>query len=299
MSGKKIYLVPLGILLAALVAAAVWLALPRIQVMRADALLNEANASITEANELLSGVDLKAVSYGNFVSLENIRQTSEVLSTSVPVIDEAIARIDDAIAKSDEAASLSSMPQWYRDYLGKKRQVATLRREQLETMKEAVGKLQSLYGDGDVIFTTIEEMDRLWGQVEYNLGILQSSPSEAGAGLKQAAASMRQLQGQLDGRFQQTGFELLDELADSVDSNAKLAELAGQLADAVAGGSQSQAQEAAVAVEAQLMETTDTSSFIELWLSARVKPLIDDFLELQEEQEELDDEAAELFEQNR
>lgn len=291
----KRYSIPVLLLALALVAAGIWLAWPSIQVSRADRLIAEANEEIAAANEALSSVDLNAISLESLISIASIEQTRDSLDSSLPAIADAKARVQAAAAAVDQAAGLSRLPQGYYDYLDHKREITGLRIEQMETLEELIGELQKLYGDGDIIFSAVEEMDRLWGQVEYNLQMVQSSPAESAAGLNQAATSMRELQGRVDARHKESGFELLATLSESIGENARLADFAKALADAVAAGDQAGAQQAAVALESQLLETTDTSGFVDMWIQYSLKPDVGDFKDLQEEQEDLDAEAAELF----
>lgn len=292
---KKRYLLP-GLALALFViAGAFWLAIPRVQMMRADRLITRANEEIAAANEALAAFDLASISLESFVSPESISQAGESLGNSIPAIDDAIEDVRRASESVDQAAGLSRLPAGYLNYLNSKKEITGVRIEQLEKLKETVEALRMLYEDGDIIFTAVEEMDRLWGQVDYSLQTVQGNPADSSAALGQAAQSMRDLQARIDARYDETGFFLLESLSDSIEDNAKLADLAKSLADAVQAGDQSGAQQAAVALEAQLVDTTDTSAFIDLWIEYSLKPDIDDFQELQEEQEDLDREAAELF----
>lgn len=258
-------------------------------------MLARANADIASADEALAGVDLSSVNLDSFVSIASIQQTGESLNNSLPAIDTAIGHVNQAAAQVNEAAGLSKLPEGYRDYLDRKRDLAEVRLEQLVTLREMIESLRMLYQDGDVIFTAVEEMDRLWGQVEYYTQTVQNSPAESSAGLSQAAASMRQLKDQLDSRYAESGFDLLASLADSIEENALLADAARALADAVQAGDQAAAQQAAIAVENQILNTTDTSGFIDIWVRTSLKPDVRDFQDLQKRQEELDAEAAELF----
>ncbi|RJQ43024.1 MAG: hypothetical protein C4534_08860 [Gaiellales bacterium] len=282
-------------LLLALSAGLAWLSLPRLQALRADRMLSRANEDIAAANQALAAFDPSAVSFESFVSVDSIRLAGAALEDSLPAIDEALARVGSAAEAVDEAAGLYRLPQGYLDYLERKREIAGLRLEQLGELKQTVQELRMIYQDGDIIFTAVEEMDRLWGQVEYSLQTVQGAPAESGAALAQAAVSMRQLKGQVDARYQESGFFLLASLSESIEENAVLADMGKELADAVFAGDQARAQQAAAAMEAQLLRTTDTSSSIDAWIEFRLTPGVDSFHELQGEQEELDREAAELF----
>lgn len=286
-------LVIAAVVLAA--AAAGWLLLPRVQEMRADRMLTGANEDIAAANEVLSGIDLSTVSLESFVSLESIVAASTALEASLPALEDARARVESAAQAADAASGLYRLPQGYVDYLEAKAEVARLRIEQLDALETMIAELQPLYDDGDIIFTAIEEMDRLWGQVEYNIRTLQGDPAAASSGLAEAAASMRAIKQQVDSRFEESRFFLLESLAESIEENAVLADLARELADAVGIGDQARVQDAAVAMEAQLLQTSDTSGFIDIWMEYSLMPAVENFTELQEEQEELDEEAAALF----
>ncbi|MHB0915741.1 MAG: hypothetical protein ACYC4M_08710 [Thermoleophilia bacterium] len=292
---EKKYLVALLSVAVVLVALAAWLALPTIQTLRADRLLSQANDEIAAANEALTAVDLAAVSTVNFFSVASIQQTSDTLDNSLPAIDAALEHVNRATDSIDRAAGLARLPAGYIDYLEPKREIAELRVRQLKVLRIMVEELQLLYGDGDVIFNAVEEMDRQWGQVSFNLQRLQGSPAEAGAALTQAAAMMRQQKDVVDARYQESGFYLLDSLSESIEDNARLAELAAALAAAVEAGDQAGAQQAAVALEAQLLKSTDTSGYIEQWVDYSLEPHLEDFHDLQEQQDELDLLASDLF----
>ena len=292
--GKR-YTLPGLALLLALAAGAGWLLLPRVQVLRADNLVSQANQDIAAANEALAAFELADISLESFTSIASIQQAGESLSNSLPAIDAATVMIHQAALRVEQAAGLYHLPPGYRDYLEHKQEITELRIEQLERLEETVEELRMLYQDGDVIFTAIEEMDRLWGQVEYSLQTVQSNPANSGASLEQAAEAMRRLRDQVDARYQEHGFVLLDSLSGSIEENAKLADMAVALADAVLAGNQADAQQAASSLQAQLLNTTDTSGLIETWIEQLLKPGVDYFQQLQHEQEELDQQAAELF----
>jgi hypothetical protein len=283
------------VLFLAAIAVAGWLALPRIQALRADGYVQQANDEIDAANALLSDIDLSALGLDSFVSETSIQQTSATLQASLPVLDDATGKVQLAIDSVDQASGLYRLPESYADYLEVKKEIAELRIEQLDTLKGAVEELQPLYDNGEVIFATIAEMDRIWGQVEYHIETLQNDPAEAAAGLHQAAASMRGLKEQIDSRNEASDFYLLESLSDSIEENVILADVALELADAVAAGDQERVQQAAVAMDAQFMETTDTTSFVDKWVEYSVEPDVEELQELQEEQEELDLEAVQLF----
>lgn len=291
----KKYLVPLLVVALALAGLAAWLALPTVQTLRADRLLSQANAEIDAANEALTAVDLTAISTVNFFSVASIQQTSDTLDSSLPAIDAALEHVNRATESIDRAAGLGSLPAGYIDYLEPKREIARLRIRQLEVLRTMVEQLQLLYQDGDVIFTAVEEMDRQWGQVSYNVQRLQSSPGEAGVALTQAAAMMRQQKNVVNARYEESGFYLLESLSESIEDNARLAELAAALAGAVEAGDQAGAQQAAVALEAQLLKSTDTSGYIEQWVDYSLEPHLEDFHDLQKQQDELDLRAIDLF----
>lgn len=286
---------PALVLALAAAGIAVWFAVPRIQVMRADAKLVAANDAIAAANEQLSGIDLTTIGTESFVSVASIRATSETLNATLPVIDEAIEEVEAALEAIDAASGLYRLPESYVAYLAVKRETAELRIEQMEALRDLIDEAQPLYEHGDVIFTAIEEMDRLWGQVDYHMRTLQNDPAGARAGLQQAADTMYGLKEQLDSRGAESDFGLIELLSESVGENAKLAELARDLADAVGSGDQARVQQAAAAMEAQLLETTDTSGFIDVWVEYEIESEVSDFEVLQDEQEELDVEAAALF----
>jgi hypothetical protein len=283
------------VLFLATIAVAGWLALPRIQALRADGYVQQANDEIDAANALLSDIDLSALGLDSFVSETSIQQTSATLHASLPALDDATGKVQLAIDSVDQASGLYRLPESYADYLEVKKEIAELRIEQLDTLKGAVEELQPLYDNGEVIFATIAEMDRIWGQVEYHIETLQNDPAEAAAGLRQAAASMRGLKEQIDSRNEASDFYLLESLSDSIEENAVLADVALELADAVAAGDQERVQQAAVAMDAQFMETTDTTSFVDKWVEYSVEPDVEELQELQEEQEELDLEAVQFF----
>jgi hypothetical protein len=149
-----------------------------------------------------------------------------------------------------------------------------------------------------VIFNSVQEMDRLFGQLSVALGKVQTSPEEARASLDQIALTFSQLQQQIDQAYADTGFEVLPELSRTAADNAALAQLAAQLADAAGSGDQARAQQAAVSMEQKLLSTSISGNTVDHWWQVQIEPLEQEYAELQTRQEELDAESAALYEEH-
>lgn len=282
----------------ALLALLGWLALPRIQAARAGSLLEEANNHIESANGSLQQLSFDLLAVDGFTSLDSITAAEESLSGSAALLEASAADIDRASEKVTAASGLLLLPGWYGDYLGKKQEIAGLRSQQLQILTEASTRLDELYGAAPLIFQSMEEMDRLLGQLEAAAAKTQSDPATASAELSQTAASMRAIQQQLDGLHQETDFQLLQQMSRNVAGNASLAEAAASLADAVASGDQARVQVAADTLEQQLLDTTVGVDYLDMWFRKKLRPLRKDYDELQEQQALLDAQAAGIYAEN-
>lgn len=280
-------------------AAGLAYGLPRLQLARADRLLSSANAHIGNANRILSQVRLDEMGAGNFTSEANIARGAEAAGAAPPLLEEA--RQETVLAAEDarRARGLLLLPSWYRDYWEKKEEVAGLRLEQTDILLDKSGKLNDLYLSGSLVFTSVEEMDRLWGQFESALGSLQGDPSGAQASLEQVSQSMRQIQAQLDAAYAEQGFQLLKDLSGSYSGHADLVELYVQLAAAVALGDQARVQQSASLAESRELRVGSSRDYFDLWWRRTITPLEDAYADRESRQQELDAEAALIYGRER
>jgi hypothetical protein len=279
-------------------AAAGWFAFPWIQTQRADAVLTSANQHIDDANELVTQVRIEALTSASFSSLENINLALEAVTASRSLFEKAQQESAQAATETSSAAGYARLPSWYSEYLLKKHQIAELRSRQAQTLIETVDRLQPLYENGQLIFETDQEMDRLLGQFQQANAKVQSDPGEAIMELEQVATALRSVQQRLQTGYESSGFELLDRLALNAGNQADLAELSGQLADAASAGDQARAQTIAQQLETKLLEISTSQNTLDSWKEERLTPLKNEYEALQAEEERLDAEARELF-QNR
>ncbi len=289
------YLVAGAILLAALLVLYLPKLLPSIQQYRADSLLAAANRHVENAGELQGAAGSEILDVSGFTSLESIDRSREAVSATAADLDAAAAEIDAAEAAVAKAASLSLLPEDQRRYLEKKRQSAQLRREQLDILGEAVGKLEELYDSAPLIFSSMEEMDRLLGRFETAMGDSRSHPGDAIAELDEISVAMRDIEKRLRDGYEEKGFDLLKRMADNVAEVAAMVEGSRQLAGAVAAGDQAAVENAASALEQQLLSTSVGVDYLDLWFRLELRPLKNDYDQLQEQQERLDAEAAGLY----
>ncbi len=287
-----------AILLAAtalmVLAAIAWFTLPWFQARRADSLLVDANGHIENANRVMADIGIDLLSLEGFTSLEGIDKAREAVAAARPRLEESAAEVDRAAAAADKGAGLARLPGWYANYLRKKREVAELRGQQLQILQDAADKLEELYQAAPLMFQSMEEMDRLLGRFESAMDTTQDDPSGAAATLDDISRSMRAIQQQLEDLFAQSGFILIQRMADNVRDNAELAEQSKLLADAVASGNQAMVQQTASDLENHLMKTDIGIDYLQLWLDTEIKPLKIDYEKLQSRQQQLDEEAAEL-----
>ena len=282
-----------------LLAALAWFTLPWPQTRRADLLLADANGHIESANRSLAEIDIDLLSPEGFTSLEEIDKAREAVAAAGPRLEESTAEVDKAEAAAEKGSGLLRLPDWYADYLRKKQEVAKLRGRQLRLLEDAAGKLEELYQAAPLMFQAMEEMDRLLGRFESAMDTTQDDPVGAAAALDEVSRSMRAIQQRLEDLYARSGFILLQHMADNVRSNAELAEQSKLLADAVAGGDQSLVQQTASDLENHLMETDIGIDYLQLWLDTEIKPLKSEYEVLRSRQQQLDQEAAELFHEHR
>lgn len=279
----------------AVLAAASWLLVPRIQTMRADAMLGESNRHVESANSLMAQAEATSLMSQNLTSQDNINHAREAVEAALPLFAEASAEVDSARQGAESASGLVLLPEWYREYLEIKAETAGLRGQQLKLLDEISRELIKLYEVGPLVFQSLADMDRLLGQLSSSSALINDNPEAAGVTLVQTATSMRAIQQQLDSRYQETGFSLLSQLAADVGDNAELAELSAALAAAVSGGDQAQAQEAAKQLQDALLTTSIGVNYLEAWLSQNIDPLKEEYLQLQLEQEDRDHQAAAAY----
>lgn len=283
----------------ALTAVAVWYGGIWLQLKRADAAMSDANDAVARANELMSRIRVGDMGASSFTSLENINGASAAVSAALPLLTEARGDAERARDNARRARGLARLPAWYYDYLEKKELIALLRIEQLDRLQQTTTNLSALYGSGPVIFSSVEEMDRLLGQFQAALGMLLSDPAQARTAMDQVVGGMRQVQNRLDAANAEHGFQLLADLSGSVAGNIRLVEQSADLAAATAAGDQAQAQQSAIALEKTLLDTSVTRDFLDIWWSQEIEPLQGDYANLQSRQEELDLEAAAIYARER
>ncbi|MHB8792713.1 MAG: hypothetical protein ACYC6O_05190 [Thermoleophilia bacterium] len=286
------------LVLAALLAAGAWFGLGWLQEKRADRLLSSANSHIERANGIMMEIEVGQLGSESFTSLESIGRADSAIKSMTPLLEQAATEISDARDDAGTAAGFPLLDEWQSSYLRTKEESANIRREQLEVLAETADRLQQLYAAGPVIFNSVQEMDRLFGQLQDALGKVQTNPAEARASLDQIAISFSQLQQRLDQAYAETGFEVLPELSRTAADNAGLAQLAAQLADAAGAGDQVRAQQAAISLEQKLLSTTISGNTVDLWWQQQIEPLEQKYAELQAQQEALDVDAAALYGQH-
>jgi len=285
------------VVLVALLALSAWSGLGWVQEKRADSLLSKANSHIETANGIMAGIEVSALGSESFTSLDSINSAAGAAESMIPLLEQAAAEVSSARDDAARAADIALIDEGYGNYLLKKEETAGARVQQLEVLAATTDQLQQLYSVGPVVFSSVQEMDRLFGQFQDALAKVQSSPAEASSSLGQIAGSFAELQKQLDQAYADTGFEILPELSRTAADNAELAMLAVQLADAAGSGDQAKAQQAAIGLEEKLLSTSISGNLVDLWWQQMIEPLEQEFAGLQSLQESLDAEAAALYEQ--
>jgi hypothetical protein len=284
---------------AILLAAGGWHGLKWLQVKRADNLLNSANSHMEKTNGLMGDIKLEQLSSESFNSLDNIKLASTALEEMTPALEQAATEVRQAELEAGSAAAMPLLPEWQSEYLQKKQETAAIRGQQMANLVEIVRRLQQLYAVGSVVFSSVQEMDRLFGQFQAAMGRVQSSPVEASESLVQIARSFSQVQKQLEESYRQTGFEILPELSKTAADYAELSALAAQLADAAGAGDQGRAQQAAIQLEEKLLSTSIAGNAIDSWWQSQIKPLEQEYGDLQMREQALDVEAAALYSSRR
>lgn len=287
--------IPAIVALAALIVPGSWFGLGWVQEQRADGMLSGANAHIEKANGIMDEVEVGQLGSGSFSSLDSIKRATDAADSMLPLLEQAATEVSKAREDAGTAAGLSLLDEQYNVYLLKKQETADARMRQLEVLAEITDRLKQLYAVGPVVFNSIQEIDRLFGQLQNALGKVQSSPAEASASLGQIAQSFSQLQSQLDQAYAETGFEILPRLSRTASDNAGLASLAAQLADAAGAGDQARAQQAAISLEQKLLATSISGNLVSQWWQQQIEPLENEYTELQSRQDALDVEAEELY----
>jgi hypothetical protein len=280
---------------ALVLAVFILLLLPYLQTWRANSLLADANSHIESANLNLSRINTDLLEIEGFTSLESIELASEALAEAQPLLMSSNDEIGRARRKADAAANLFRLPVDYQLYLKKKSRITDLRSQQQDILLEAAGKLDDLYAVAPLVFQSMEDMDRLFGQFQQALGDIRETPQQAAAQLGQLSDSMHSIQHELDSGYQRSSFEMLKDFSANAGQYAALATAAAELAGAIATGEQEQTQEAANNLESQLLSTTVGIDYLDLWLRQEIDPLRDRYRQLQSEQEQLDGEAKEAY----
>ena len=280
------YLLAFILLVSAIIlAAGGWHGLEWLQVKRADNLLNSANSHIEKANGLMGNIKLEQLSSESFNSLDNIKLASTALQEMTPLLEQAATEVRQAELDAGSAAAMPLLPEWQSVYLQKKQKTAAIRGQQMVNLVEIVRRLQQLYAVGSVVFSSVQEMDRLFGQFQAAMGRVQSSPAEASESLGQISRSFSEVQKQLEESYRQTGFEILPELSRTAAGNAELSALAAQLADAAGAGDQGRAQQAAIQLEKKLLSTSIAGNAIDSWWKSQIKPLEQEYGDLRMREE--------------
>lgn len=271
-----------------------WLALPGLQEKRADAMLNDANGHISEANRLMAGADLASLDPASFSSEAAIAGARPQLEKARGDLERAAAEIESARADTGAAARLYRLPAEYRTRLEKKEELASLRKRQADVLIDATARLQELYASGEAVFDAVREADRLKGQLLSALDQVQGQPQQAGETLAGVEESALRLSGQLDEERDRASLSLLVSLSTVVKQYQELAALGRELAAAAAGGDQAAAQRLAAELERQRSLLSSGSAQLGAWWEANISLLMDEFEALQEEMEGLDAEVAEM-----
>lgn len=279
---------------AAAVILAGWLFFPQLQTVRANSHLAAANSSVRQANRLVASIDADALKTARFSSVNEIHQEQNLLDQYSRQLHRAGSEIRQADAEASSAAGLARLPGGYRNYLQEKASVAQLRLKQIGNLQKAVAKLKQLYGSGDVIFQSLNDMDRLLGQLQAAIAELQANPDAARTSLENVSKSMRAIQQQLDQRRAQTGLDLLTDLSQKVSGDADVADLASRVAAAVASGSQSQAEASAQALVTRLLGLKATTDDVDRWMILNIDPLLNGYEQMQTEAKQLDSQAKAL-----
>lgn len=298
-AGKRILALAAALAMAAIAVAGSWYGVQRVQTARADSLLAEANGHIERANQLLTELGIDALGAGDFSSLDNISKSSTLAGAAVAKLSEIRQETDAAAAAADRAAGLALLPGWFHDYLAKKVEVAGLRTRQVDNLEQKTESLAQLYDSGALIFTALQNRDRLVGEFEAAFGMIKDKPGSARDALGAVAQGLRSTESQLRSADQEKGFDLLVELADSTAGYAELAELAQALADAAAAGDQSRIQDSSAKLETKLEEAGLDTGFIDSWWQGNIAPLERSYQDLESRQQDLDTEAAVIYNRER
>lgn len=281
----------------ALLAIGVWFGLVWVQASRANDLLSHANSHIEEANRAMAEIEVGRLGSDSFTSQDSLSRAAVAVESMIPLLEQAASGISSAQKDVATASGFPLLDSWYSDYLLKKQETAEIRMQQLEVLAETADRLQQFYSVGPVVFSSVQEMDRLFGSFQDALSKVQTSPAEASSSLGQVSRSFSQIQTQLDQAYAETGFEILPELSRTAADNAELAALAAQLADAAGAGDQARAQQAAISLEGKLLSTSFSGNTVDLWWQQQIAPLEQEYADLQSRQETLDAEAAAIYEQ--
>lgn len=295
LSGSPWRYITLALVAAIVLAAVFFLLLPQLQVWRANSYLADANSHIESANQSLMSINADLLEIEGFTSPEGIEKASATLADAQPLLESSSNEIGVARRQADTAANLFRLPGDFRLYLQKKSRITELRSEQQEILSQAASKLDELYEVAPLVFQSMEDMDRLFGQFQQALGDIRESPQQTAAQLGQLADSIGKIQRELDAGYQKSSFEMLKDFSANAGQYAALATAAADLANAVAAGEQEQTQEAANTLESHLLNTTVGIDYLDLWLRQEIDPLRDRYHTLQDEQEQLDREAKEAY----
>jgi len=298
-AGKRVLALAVLLAAAAAVAAGAWFGWQRVQIARADSLLTDANGHIERANQLLAEPGIDNLGAGDFSSLENINTSARVATDAMGRLSEIRQETDAATDAANRAAGLAFLPAWYQDYLAKKLEVAGLRSRQVDNLEQKTETVAQLYDSGALIFTSLQERDRLVGEFESAYGMIKDDPGPARNALGAVARELRATETRLRSAYQEKGFSLLSDLADSTAGYAELAELAQALADAAASGDQARIQDSSAKLETKLEEAGLNTGFVDSWWQDHIAPLERSYEDLEAHQQDLDSEAAVIYSRER
>lgn len=287
------------LLAVAITVGTAWYGLQAVQLARADALLDKANGHISQANDRLSGLGIDTLGSGDFGSVKSINEEGAAATAAAPLLEAARGDADAAAAAVKSAQDLLCLPAWYRDYLAIKAETAGLRSQQTQILAQKTEILTHLYTAGGMIFTAIGERDRLMGQFQTGYGMIKDDPATARDLLATVSQGLRAIESQLGAAYQEQGFSLLNDLADSTADYTELVEAAREVADAAIAQDQARIQDSSAELEIRLQKSGIEIGFVDAWWQNQVAPLENSYQELQTRQEELDAEAAVIYNRER
>ena len=113
--------------------------------------------------------------------------------------------------------------------------------------------------------------------------------------MDRVAQSFRAVRLQLGQADAQTSLEILRERSKTAEENADLSALAAQLADAAGSGDQARAQQIAAQLQKKQLNISFSDNAIDPWWRQQIRPLEQEYADLQAQEEAGDAEAVELY----